>query len=124
MTTDASKFIRPVVLPELQLCRAAKAQKVLPKLKEKFFLVPEVWAVKASKAGEQYRSRGALLIGLLIWREHRFNGDSRRVQLTKAKLRALRIGRYSARSGLAALEKAGLITVQRFKHRSPLITIV
>ena len=124
MTTDASKFIRPVVLSELQPCRAAKAQKVLPKLKEKFFLVPEVWAVKASRAEGQHRSQGALLIGLLIWREHRFNGDSRRVQLTKAKLRALRIGRYSARSGLAALEKAGLITVQRFKHRSPLITIV
>src|SRR5947208_14193053 len=108
MTTDTSKFIRSVVLPELQLCRAAKAQKVLPKLKEKFFLVPEVWAVKASKDGGQHRSQGALLIGLLIWREHRFSGDSRRVQLTKTKLRALRIGRYSAGGGLAALEKAGV----------------
>jgi hypothetical protein len=122
MTVDVSKFLRPVTLPILP---SRKARKVLPKLTGKFLgPVPEAWAVKASEAGGRYRSRSALLVGLILWREHRFNGDGLPVKLTKARLRALGVGRYSTRNALDALEKAGLITVERFTHRSPLITIL
>jgi hypothetical protein len=123
MTVDVSKFLRPVTLPILP---SRKARKLLPKLTGKFLgPIPEAWAVKASEAGGRYRSRSALLVGLILWREHRFNnGDDRPVKLTKARLRALRVGRYSARNALDALEKAGLVSVQRFRHRSPLVMIL
>jgi hypothetical protein len=126
MAVDVARFLKLVDPAELLPRRTGKAQRVSTKLVEKFFPpIPQAWAVKASKAGGRYRSQSALLVGLLIWQEYRFNnGAGGRIRMTKAKLRAVGIGRYSAQSGLIALEKAGLITVERFKHRSPLITIV
>ena len=123
MNVQVKKFLRPVKLPEILPRHGPK--NVLSRFSGKFFPpVPEVWAAMASIAGGRYHSRDALLIGLLLWRESKFSGGDRPVKLTKAKLRALNIGRYSASNALVALEKFGLITVQRFKHRSPLITIV
>jgi hypothetical protein len=125
MAVDVSKFLKLVTLPEVQLEGIPKPRKTLPRLTEKFLPpVPEVWAVKAYKAGLRYGSYSALLVGLLLWREHRLNGDNRPLKLSKAKLRTLGVSKYSARRSLEALEKAGLITVQRFKHRSPLVTLI
>jgi len=114
---DVSEYIRPVILPKRSL-RLVRTRKKI-KLDGKFLgPIPEWWAARTRK-----HSAG-LLIGLLLWRRYYFNGSKNPVKLTGVELRGLGINRQVARRNLAVLEKAGLISLQKFRYRSPLITII
>jgi hypothetical protein len=70
------------------------------------------------------KSYGVFPVGLLLWQQYRLTRGKQPLKLTRRMRERFGLKRYLMISGLNALEKAGLITVQRFKHRSPLITLV
>jgi hypothetical protein len=64
-----------------------------------------------------------LHVGLLCW----FLAGIRRARgglLTPSKFIAFGLNRYSAYRGLAALEKAHLVAVERHRGRSPIVTLL
>jgi hypothetical protein len=129
--TDILKFIRPANLDDIlaDLERTKQSRRSLVgcsgpkrqiKLKEEFLgPVPQWWMMKAVSQ----RSYRALYVGLLLWQQYWFQHQAQPVKLTKATLYKAGCKRDFVRRGLVALEKSGLISMQKFKHRSPLITI-
>jgi hypothetical protein len=65
----------------------------------------------------------ALHVGLLCWFLVGIR-RARRVSLTPSKFIAFGLSRYSAYRGLAALEKAHLVAVERHRGRSPIVTLL
>jgi hypothetical protein len=89
-----------------------------------FFAVPEWWITAVYKAGRQYRSEAATLVGLYVWRAKVFAKYTRKVSsLPRNRLARAGCGRRSIDRALAALEKAGLVKVQRFRHKLPVVTV-
>jgi hypothetical protein len=121
MSKDLAKFLLPASLPSLTVVKTGRKIKL-----SKGFLgpIPEWWAIKAANAGLRYGSYGAVIVGLLLWRAYWFAEEKQPVKLTRATLRKAGCKRHFTSSGLSALERSGLITVQKFGYRSPLITIV
>jgi hypothetical protein len=66
----------------------------------------------------------AMLVGLMLWQQYKFNKGRQPLKLTGTTRRKFGLRKAQVRRALNALEKASLVTVQRFKHRSPLITLV
>jgi hypothetical protein len=114
---DVSRFIRPVQLPEIP--DSKKSARVYPLWSHRFMSGPEIWLIAAHSI-----SLSTSWIGLILWQQWRLNRGKQPLKLTGHALRKFGVSKISARRALNALEKAGLITTQRFKHRSPLITIV
>ena len=86
--------------------------------------ISEWWVSAVSHAVKGETGRTALLAALILWQQHRMNRDNQPLKLTGRMRRKFNLNRYQVRRALTALEKAGLITMQRFKHRSPLITLM
>lgn len=114
---DVAKYIRPATLPEIP--DAKKRTRIYPRWSHRFMSGPETWLITAHSI-----SPSAGWVGLILWQQWRLNRGKQPLKLTGRTLRKFGVSKISARRALKALEKAGLITMQRFKHRSPLITIV
>jgi len=65
----------------------------------------------------------ALHVGIAIWRLAGLTA-SNSVRLTRGALADLGVQRLSAYRGVQALERAGLIVVERHRGRCPIITIL
>jgi hypothetical protein len=114
---EASKYIRPAVLPEIPDSR--KKARIYPLWPHRFMSGPETWLIAAHSI-----SPSASWVGLILWQQWRLNRRKQPLKLTGHARRKFGISRICTRRALIALERAGLITVERFRHRSPLITIV
>ena len=87
---------------------------------EKFLKGPIPWAWLAKAA---HQSGKALHVAIALW----FLAGVKRkrtVALSGAVLRTLGVNRHSGYRGLAALEQAGLVSVERHPGRNPLVTIL
>src|SRR5262249_26475756 len=118
---DVSKYFRPATMPEVS--DAKKRARVYPVSTRRFVWIDEQWSIRAIQAGIN-KSYGAVGVGLLLWQQYRLNHERQPLKLTTRMREKFGIKRRLMDSGLVALEEAGLITVQRFKHRSPRITLV
>jgi hypothetical protein len=118
---DVSKYLRPATLPKIP--DSKKRAGIYPLWSHRFVSVPEWWIPLAICAGNQ-KSYGVFPVGLLLWQQYRLNHGKQPLKLTRRMRERFGLKRRLMDSGLNALERAGLITVQRFRHRSPLITIV
>jgi len=101
-------------VPKAQLTESAKRHSHL-------FLrgpIPLTWiTIAANLPGK------ALHVGLLCWFLAGIR-RARRVPLTPSKLFAFGLNRYSAYRGIAALERAHLVAVERHRGRSPIVTLL
>lgn len=80
--------------------------------------IPMAWLAKAA------RLRGrALAVGLGVWFKAGLT-KQREVQLSGSVLRRLGLHRRVGYRGLAALEGAGLVSVDRHSGRCPVVTIL
>ncbi len=80
--------------------------------------IPCWWLTKAA----QQRGR-ALHVALALWFWAGIKGSGQ-IALSISKLSALGVSRFSAYRGLAALERAGLISVHRQRGRNPIVTLL
>jgi hypothetical protein len=79
--------------------------------------IPWVWLCKANQL------RGSALgVALALWYLAGLT-SSKTMALTNGPLRDLGIDRYAKRRGLAALESAGLVAVERKPGRNPVVTL-
>jgi hypothetical protein len=90
---------------------------------QRFICVPESWAIRAFEVAKQRQTAGPLITGLVLWQKYHMERGKQPVKLTNNMLSRFGIQRRSVTRWLHMLESAGLISVWRFKHRSPLITI-
>jgi hypothetical protein len=127
---DVSKFSRPVTvtLEEIRnserkatamIYGPVKKSKVYPLWQRRFISYPEEWLFSPAAKG-----RTALIVGLILWQQYRLNRCKQPLKLTGTMRRKFGVNRVQVRRALIVLEKAGLIAVQRFRHRSPLITLM
>jgi hypothetical protein len=80
--------------------------------------IPWVWLCKANQL------RGSALgVALALWYLAGLT-SSKTMALTNGPLRDLGIDRYAKRRGLAALESAGLVAVERRRGRNPVVTLL
>jgi hypothetical protein len=114
---DVSKYIRPAVLPEIR--DSKKKARIYPLWSHRFMSGPETWLITAYSI-----SPTAQWVGLILWQQWRLNKGRQPLKLTGRTLRKFGVSKFRARRALSSLETAGLITVQRFRYRSPLVTIV
>jgi len=91
---------------------------------QRFMCVPETWAIRAFEIAKQRQTAGPLITGLVLLATLSQEHAKQPFKLTNPMLRRFTIERRSVTRWLCMLESAGLISVQRFKHRSPLITII
>jgi hypothetical protein len=129
MAIDTSRFIRPVILGEIlnlekktRKVAFKKETKVYPLWQCRFISFPEDW-LTSHLIKWQIRPT-ALVVAMILWQQYRLNRGRQPLKLTGHMRRKFSLRKSQVRRGLLALEKAGLITMQKFKHRSPLITIV
>jgi len=116
---DVASYLRPAVLPEIK----NKVLAVGP-IREKFVPpVPQRWIIAANKIATKRHSPAPLFVGLILWQRLRMR-KRQPLRITKAVWSEFESSRVAVRRALKALEDGGLITVKRFKHRSPEITIV
>jgi hypothetical protein len=90
----------------------------------RFMCVPELWAIKVFRVARKSQSPGPVIVGLILWQKYRMQHGRQPFTLTNPMLHRFGLGRHFFSKWLAVLEKAGLVSAQRFKHRSPLITIL
>jgi hypothetical protein len=128
---ESSKYLRPVTLAEIltaektvgsKIYESNKRSKVYPLWQRRFMSFPEDWLTPFPIKGK-IRS-AALLVSLILWQQYRLNRGKQPLKLTGTMRRKFVLNRAQVRRALIALEKCGLITMQKFKHRSPLITLV
>lgn len=79
--------------------------------------IPWTWIAAAGATP----GRG-LHVGVALWLESGM-GHSATVVLSYVRLAEMGVNRYAARRGLRALEKTGLVSVERRRGRSPRVTI-
>jgi hypothetical protein len=121
---DVTKYSWPAILPEKTKLRLVSTHRRI-KLEEDFLgPIPAWWIIRASLVGLQQKSFGAVIVGLLLWRQLWFQHQQQPVYLGMGKLLKLGLKRHFVAHGIDALEKAGLISVRRFNYQSPRVTIV
>jgi len=133
---DIKSFIMPAVLPEKYL-KAGSSDRVVVmetissgkvvKIKfarQKFFPpMPEWWVIAVHRVVVRHRSLSAWLVGMVLWQQ--LNMRKRQpLRVTRKVWANFGLSRVVIRRALRVLESGGLIAVQRFKHRTPIITIV
>jgi hypothetical protein len=124
---NAAKYLRSVTLEDAirhsrSLRGKSSESRIYPLWPHKFVSPSQWWMVAAGQATK--KSPWTVMVGLALWQQYRFNHLKQPLKLTHHTLHSWGIKKLYARRALIVLEKAGLITVQRFKHRSPLITLV
>jgi DNA-binding transcriptional ArsR family regulator len=128
---DVSRFLRPVTLEEIlasekrvrtKIFAPKKKSKVYPLWQCRFMSFPEEWLTFPLFKGGNHGT--ALVVGLILWQQYRLNRCRQPLKLTGHMRRKFSLNRSQVRRALITLEKAGLVTVQRFRYRSPLITLV
>jgi hypothetical protein len=80
--------------------------------------LPGDWIGRAAKLPGK-----ALAVALALWFAAGL-AKSRTIKLTAASLDRFVVNRYSAYRGLGALERAGLVTVERHAGRCPMVTLL
>jgi DNA-binding transcriptional ArsR family regulator len=116
---DVASYLRPAVLPKIKNEVVA-----IGPVREKFVPpVPQRWIIAANKIATKRHSPAALFVGLILWQRLRIR-KQQPLRITKAVWSEFELSRVAVRRALKALEDGGLITVKRFKHRSPEITIM
>lgn len=68
--------------------------------------------------------KATVRMALLVLQSATDCGRRQHLMITPKKVTAARMSRVAAYEGLRALEEAGLVTVNRCRGRSPLVTIV
>jgi hypothetical protein len=89
-----------------------------------FPIVPKWWLDRAAIEAKESYSTGACYIGSLIWLQSKLAKNTAGLKLPVMLLKKAGFGRYYIATSLRVLENAGLITVQRFDHKSPEITLI
>jgi hypothetical protein len=85
--------------------------------------VPGWWKEMAALEGKESFSCGACFVGDLIWRQAKLRKCTVGLKLPVSVLKKKGFGRHYVATALRSLETAGLVTVQRFDHKSPEITL-
>jgi len=67
---------------------------------------------------------GGFKVAIALWYLSGLNHQAKTVKLSGSVLREMGVERHAAYRGLAALERAALVSVQRCAGRSPIVTIL
>lgn len=86
---------------------------------EMFLKGPIPWSWLVAAGGAKGR---ALQVAIVLWLEVGMK-RSATVRLPHQRLRDMGVDRHAARRGLAALEAAGLVAVERRNGASPIVTV-
>jgi len=86
--------------------------------------VPGWWKEKAAIEAKKGFSCGACFVGDVIWRQSKLRRRTTSLTLPVLILKKKGFGRRYISTALRTLENAGLITVQRFDHKSPEISLI
>jgi hypothetical protein len=121
--SKVSKYLLPASLPDLLTLRVRRIKRLTKFSGEFLGPVPAWWIIQAARSGRR-RSFGAVTVGLLLWQQYRFRRGEQPLKLTGQTLNKFGLKRRFVSHALDTLEKAGLIRMQKFNYRSPLITIV
>lgn len=103
------------MIPEREVGTFARRQATAPFLKGP---VPLAWLARAAQLPGR-----ALHVGVLLWFQHGMAGADR-VRVRTSTLRSFGIDRYAEYRGLTALERDGLVRVERAPGRRPFVTIL
>ena len=118
---DVHKYIRPVTLV-LPSGGAIEKQLRVRRIHGEFFpAMPVGWVSKLVVA--ERRTPTPLFVGLILWQQLRMK-KSQPLHIYRTVWNRFGLKRRTVYRALAILEDTGLITLQRFKHRSPAITII
>lgn len=113
--------IKALRLPKTPMAVVARSPSRPPRhAKGELFLkgpIPWSWLVAAGEATGR-----ALQVAIVLWLEVGMK-KSARVRLPHQRLREMGVDRHAVRRGLAALEAAGLVLVERRNGASPFVTI-
>lgn len=83
--------------------------------------IPMVWLFAASLAA----GHGAgFQVAITLWYLSGLNKQAKTIKLSYSVLRSMGVKRHAVYRGLKALEKAGLVTVERHQGQSPMVTIL
>ncbi len=109
-------------LTSVETPRSHRRRTRLPRHKpgEKFLKGPIPWQWLTKAAQQPGR---ALHVGVALWFWSGIK-KSGQVALSISRLSTLGVNRFAAYRGLAALERVGLVAVQRQKGRKPVVTIL
>jgi hypothetical protein len=109
-------------LEKLQRLQKVEGKRVAPaprpgKWRRGFVRVPWLWVetMKDVENGAPYR------LAMFILYEH-WKGDGRPVRISNVAVAAIGIGQDKKRRALQALERLGLVTVERKARQAPLVT--
>ena len=120
---DVSEYIISKPLPTLPVGRVGR-QIRSGRLSGQFIpAMPLWWAIAAAKAGTRRRITGTSIVGQILWQQQMMR-KSQTLHVSRSVWRKIKLDRRLVNRALYALESTGLITVERFKHSSPAITIV
>ena len=100
---------------------AKKAARHLNRARREFIQgpLPLAWFAEAAKLPGQ-----ALAVSLAIWFRHGIEHRATTVRLYPSALARFSVNRWSGYRALAALERAGLVSVKRARGRSPEVTLL
>jgi len=118
---DARDYVRPVTLP-LPNDGLVSRQIRVGRLNNDFVPPVPLWWLCQARLAEQ-RSSIPIFVGLILWQQFKMK-KTQPLRISGTVWRKLGLERRAVNRALRALENAGLITVKRFKHRSPAITIM
>lgn len=83
--------------------------------------IPMDWICAASKASGH---GSGVKVAIALWYLSGLNRQARTVKLRGSVLREMGVDRHAGYRGLEALEKAGLVSVERHPGRNPVVTIL
>jgi hypothetical protein len=96
-----------------------------PKKHSKQFLcMPQAWAIRVFDLSREKQSPGPVIVGMILWQKYRMQRGRQPIILTSRMLERFHLGRHFFVKWLHLLEQAGFVSLKKFKHRSPLITIL
>jgi hypothetical protein len=92
--------------------------------KKHFMCMPESWAIRVFEVARQKQSPGPVIVGLILWQKHRMQRGRQPLKFTNPMLERFGLGRKFFKKWLQVLEEHDLISTQKFRYRSPLITLI
>jgi len=117
-------YIQPVTTPLPDLIKRLRSERLgVGKLTGGFIPpMPAQWFFAACDISDAKRSTKAVRVGAILWQQLKMK-KTQPLRISQTVWQKFRLERRAVLRALKALEDGGLITVQRFKHRSPEITI-